>query len=327
MKQQQVQELEMINSQTGLISDNTYQSFNRLMSGLSSEHLTLISNIKYDILSNIHHYIKIPDFRAPVEKVETLFLKNASHYPQNIQTVLKRAMITILALHLPNILEKMNLPASIMALYPDAFERLANFLESIDNEPKPYDSTGEFFCKDVRFVLGLSVPCGARVVDMNSCISLQSVILSMIRSTKINGLILYLRKGGTGRWFRGHVESRYVAEFNEKGNDNHYLRVAELLKLQKDIKGFVITSWYYDPQVMKISPRLAYLHDRPRERGAFFLRHGASQRDIENAIKKSTTRRRLHEEGKYKPTCYSMVWPREELIAWADQRSIIPNHD
>jgi hypothetical protein len=108
-------------------------------------------------------------------------------------------------------------------------------------------------------------------------------------------------------------------DFNERGWDNCFLRIAELLERKKDIRGLVGTSWFYDPQLLKISPRLAYLRQRPLERGAFLLRHRTGSVDIENATMKSETRLRLYQEGKYTPIVLSIVWPRKDLICWADQ--------
>ncbi|MGB4057998.1 MAG: hypothetical protein WBK77_07940 [Alphaproteobacteria bacterium] len=36
------------------------------------------------------------------------------------------------------------------------------------------------------------------------------------------------------------------------------------------------------------------------------------------AVEKSETRRKLVEEGKYLPKCYSMIWPRHSLIRWVE---------
>lgn len=30
---------------------------------------------------------------------------------------------------------------------------------------------------------------------------------------------------------------------------------------------------------------------------------------------------RSHNEGKYTPVCYSLLWPRKELISWAEQNN------
>jgi hypothetical protein len=308
-----------------LISRQTCQTLNQLLSSLSSEQAILIDHIKDEILSNISQYAKMADFRTPVKKVEAVFLKNAAHHSQDDQAVLKRALVAKLALYLPHLVEKMDLPSSILALYPDAFERLADFLKSAGDDP--YDSAGDFFCKDVRFVLGLSVPCGAQVVDMYSRFRLRTVALSFLRSGDFSAIRRYFLMKGYCPWVQIHTESRYLNDFNEQGWDRCYLRIVELLKRKKDIVGMVGTSWFYDPQLLGISPRIAYLQARPLERGAFLLRHGTQRSDVANAIKISETRRRLYQEGKYIPVCYSVLWPRQDLIAWAKQSRTFPHHD
>jgi hypothetical protein len=300
-----------------LIPDQTSQKLEQLYSGLTSEQASLIDKIKNEILSNLSQYERMADFRMPVKKVEAVFLKHVAHHFQQDQIMLKRALVAKLALKLPGIVKRMNLPPSILELYPDAFGRLADFLQNIGHDP--YDSTSDFFCKDIRFVLGLSVPCCAQIVDMHSMFYFRTLVLSCLRSKDVSAIKRYFLIEGYRAWFQIHTESRYLDEFNEHGWDRCYLRVAELLKRKKDITGMVGTSWFYDPQLLKISPRLAYLQSCPQERGAFFLRHGSEQSDIAMAIKTSETRRRLYQEGKYIPVCYSMLWPRKELIAWAEQ--------
>jgi hypothetical protein len=296
---------------------------NSLLSSLSSEQATLLDQMKDEILSNVSQYAKMADFPKPIKEVEGIFLKKAAHYSQDDQFILRRALVAKLALHLPHLLKKMDLPAGILALYSDAFGRLAAFLKSTGNVP--YDSTGEFFCKDVRFVLGLSVPCGAQVVDMHSRFRLRTVALSFLRSGDFSASKQYFLTKGYRPWLQIHTESRYLNDFNEEGWDRCYLRIAELLEWKKDIAGMVGTSWFYDPQLVEISPRIVYLQERPRERGAFLLRHGTQRSDVVNAIKTSETRRRLYREGKYIPVCYSILWPRKELLSWAEQsRTSLP---
>lgn len=313
----------MLEINQDLLSKSVKETLRSFFSGLSEEMTTLLNSIVDDILSNLPQYTQISDFSGPAKKVETLFSKKASSYSNNDKVVLRRALVAKLAINLPEMVNHMALPDSILALYPDAFGRLADFLKSLDNDP--YDSTGEFFCKDIRFTLALSIPNGACVLDIDSHVPLPSVILSVFRSKKVYGMIQYFRSGGTGTWFRGHLDSRYVKEWNEQGIDNFYLRVAELLEQQINIRGYVGTSWVFDPQLVEISPRQAFIQERPRERGAFFLQHGTERSDLEFALKTSETRRRLYQEGKYIPVCYSMVWPRKDLIAWAKKASAYPH--
>jgi hypothetical protein len=53
------------------------------------------------------------------------------------------------------------------------------------------------------------------------------------------------------------------------------------------------------------------------EGGAYFFRVGSSQADIIKATTLSKERQKLHEEGKYNPVSYMMVWPRKKIIAWS----------
>lgn len=302
-----------------LVTPHTEKILYGFFSGLSSEQSTSIDQIGDEIISNIPRYIRMADFRRPVRKAEVIFLKKTAHYSRDEQIVLKRALMAKLVLHLPTVVGELNLPPSIRALYPDATGRLADFLEGAGNEP--YDSTGEFFCKDVRFVLGLSFPNGMMVNDINSYISLPTVILSVVRSKEVAGLIRYLRAGGAGPWARGHLDSRYLTQVNEQEYDRAFFRLAEVLERKKNIRGYVGTSWLNAPEVPEISPRLAFFRKYIREGGAFLLRHGTKRIDIENAIKTSETRRCLYQEGKYIPVSYSLLWPREGLIAWSKKNN------
>lgn len=300
-----------------MITDQTLHALNSLFSDLPREQMMQINIICEAILSNIDGYSIMTDYKDPVRKAESIFLSKVSMYKEEDQMIMKRATIAKLALNLPNIVGKLRLPVSILKQYPDAFKRLAEFLKT--NNDGKYDSAGEFFCKDMRFVLGLSIPNGVLVFDVNSRISVASVMLSVIRSGKINGLIQYMRAEGHKLWFRGHLDSRYTDEVNESGYDKFYCRLAEMLEMRKDIKGFVGTTWLHAPELPEVSPHLAFFMKPLREGGAFLLRHGTESSDIQNALKKSEKRRRLYKEGKYVPVSYSMIWPRKYLIAWAAQ--------
>lgn len=308
-----------------LISKSTREKLCSLYSDLPVEQEILVDRIKDEILKNISRYAKMTDFNEPVKKVDTLFFKRVANYSENDQAVLRCALVAKLALHLPAIVNKLNLPESIILLYPDAFDRLAEFLNITCTQP--YDSTTEFFCKDVRFVLGLSIPNGAIITDMFSHVSIFSVILSLFRTRRISGIIKYASVKGIGSWFRGHIDSRYLTDVNERGFDNAFCRTAELLLRKNDVRGYVGTSWLHDPPLSFVSPHLAYFQKWPREGGAFLLRHATEHSDIESAIRTSKTRRQLFQEGKYIPVCYSMLWPRDKLIAWAKQVTKSSTHD
>jgi hypothetical protein len=299
----------------GLLGTDTKDQLHQIIAAIPSAHADLADRLQSTIAGRRNEYAAIEDFAEPSAKVDQLFLEWTKSLGADEKRRLKRAFMAKLALGLPEVVKNLSLPESILALYPEASARLSAYLTNLADDAE-YGAKEESFRKDVRFVLGLSVPCGARIIDLVSRVSLQSVMLSALRAKNLSVLPKYLRAGGTGQWFRHHVDSRYVSEFTEEGLEKFYLRVADLLERNKSIKGLTGTSWYYDPEVAKVSPRLAYLQ-LLGERGAFFLRHGTGPSAVANATKTSETRRRLYQEGKYIPTSYSMLWPRKAMLAWA----------
>lgn len=304
-----------------LISEEDRQLFYQVMSEVPESMTIILNNLFDEITVLVDGWSYRGDFRAPAKNVEILTIKRAGHLSKEDRTVLKRALAAKFALRAPEVIHKMNLPDSVLSHYPITFNRLANYLRK--NITGAYDSTDEYFCKDIRFVLLMTVPCGAWIVDLVSSISWSSVILSSIKSRSLTAAIRWLRAGGSGIWLRRHLDSRYLDEFNEQGNDKCFHSIAELLMRRKHVRGIVGTSWFYDPMLSEISPHLAFLRQRPLERGAFLMRHGSGQIHIKRAIQSSATRRRMFEEGKYIPICYSLLWPRNELIAWAGSVSLI----
>jgi hypothetical protein len=224
------------------------------------------------------------------------------------------AFVAHLALRRAPLLGDSCLPASVLAMYPAAYARLADYLRTADLST--YWVGDDAFLKDLRFSAGYSIPCGAEDVDLVGTIPMSSVIKSMVMFRDLRTSWALLRAGSTP-WYRIHTDQRYLGEFNEPGWDRCYLRIAEMLTREPEVKGVVGTSWFFDPQLLEISPRLAYLQTHPLKRGAMLLRHGSGAFHTEHAISKSPTRRKLYEEGRYLPVCYSLIWPRVPLITWA----------
>jgi hypothetical protein len=237
----------------------------------------------------------------------------------------RRAALARLALAFPQPGRDVLLPPSIRALYPRAFDRLERALTS--GAPYPWDG----FVKDARLVLGLSVPAGAQDVDV-AFGSGAPALLGRLRRGSANlvrvaaagegsaGAVLLLERP-LEPWLQIHTDSRYLDDFDPAGWDHCYRRVADLLRRNPVYAGMVGQSWFYDPAVAGISPRLAYLQERPLQNGAVRVRLGAGPRDVERATATSETRRQLYAQGRYRPRCYAIYWPREALIAWADRVS------
>ena len=186
--------------------------------------------------------------------------------------------------------------------------RLLNFIRHEVGQDYIYPN--ELFVKDYRFVTALTLPFGAQVVDLQSHIGPKTA-LRLMRRHPIGGPADLLSP-----WFRVHTEGRYLDEFNDAGWRECYRRIAEMLLLHPQIRGMVATSWFYDPQLGEVSPRLGYLREYPTLHGAELVAHGTSAFDIQSATATSPTRRDLFETGKYTPVCHSLLWHRSDLMQW-----------
>jgi hypothetical protein len=275
---------------------------------------TKISALLARAMDDLPYVTESTDLWLPIRRLAPLGSEIEAHHGLESRKAFAAALIGHLALRLAERLPSMNLPNSILELYPAAFERLAAHLTGADLTS--YWCGDDEFLKDVRIAGGYSVPCGAQDVDLYSTISRLSGVKSMLKERDFrNGWLVALRGGSP--WFSIHTDQRHTEDFNEAGWERCYRRIAQLLVKHPEVKGMVGTSWFYDPQLLTISPRLAYLQTTPIANGAFVVRHGPGAIHTERATVTSPTRRALVEQGRYVPICCSLLWPRKELLHWA----------
>ena len=227
-----------------------------------------------------------------------------------------RALVAQIASNLCLRLPELELPAAVLDLVPNALSRLHEFL---GERHEGYDLGDDRFLKDVRLAAGWTVPCGAKVVDLRCHVSLPVSLLAALRGREPQVALRALAPRKHAPWFEQHTDSRYLDEFDEAGIDNTYRRVASMLRMHPGVAGLTAYSWFYDPQLDEISPRLSYLYRRPLERGAVLLRGRTSDYDVKNATARSRTRKRLYEAGQYKPVGHRILWFRRDILRWADQ--------
>jgi len=228
----------------------------------------------------------------------------------------RRALMALWALDLPGRAAAENLPPEVHALYPEWVGRMAAFLTEAAG---PYER--DFWAKDVRLSLALSVP-GARtqMIDLSSPLGAGQVLRHAREGWGWAVIPAYARAQAWKPWLEVHTESRELCDFNEAGWDRAWATAAEILKRRPDMAGMLGSSWFYDPPLEEISPRLAYLRLNPLKHGAFMIHQGPGDIHTERAATSSPTRKALIEEGKYVARSWIVAWPRAALIRWADAR-------
>lgn len=157
---------------------------------------------------------------------------------------------------------------------------------------------------------------GAQLVDYRCGIPRSIVFKEGLASLPKN-LAAIFRLGGFRKYFQIHTHDLMLDAFNEEGWSECYLGCTELYPLHPEVLGMYGSSWFYDPALETISPRLAYLRKVPEKAGAelFFVEEGKSARS--NSLATSPTRRKLYEEGKYSPKSYMLAWGKNDQIEWA----------
>lgn len=128
-------------------------------------------------------------------------------------------------------------------------------------------------------------------------------------------LLRIMKLGGFKPYFQVHTHKFNLGAFSEASREECYLCCAELYALHPDSLGMFGCSWFYDPALATISPKLAYLRETAVRHGALLL--FMARDDDSGALARSPTRQRLYREGRYRPCTYMLLWGKKQQLAWA----------
>jgi len=196
----------------------------------------------------------------------------------------------------------------------------ARIIKSIkDPSFQCYRTNNDILLKDLALCRQKVFPAGAQIVEPLSSFH-RSILYRGGIHQSFDVIKLLFESGGNRPWYQIHTHLSELDEFNPDGWNRTYVRIAKMLEKHVEIKGMFGGSWFYDPALESISPRLAYLRLIPQENGAHVF---YSNDDLDGgALSTSPTRRSLFEKGEYLPKSYSLIWPREAMIDWAKHYKI-----
>lgn len=254
------------------------------------------------------------DFDQPGHRAEEAL---ASAFGPALTDDHRRALVALWALQMPVRVPAAAMPPVVMGLYPSWIQKLADFLTAAVD---PYDR--DFWAKDVRISLVLSVPgANTQMIDLSSPMGPGQVLRSAREGWGWKAVPAWFLAQGWKPWLEAHTESRDLSDFNEAGWDRAWASAAEILKTRPHMAGMLGSSWFYDPPLETISPRLAYLRLNPLKHGAFLVHQGPGEIHSQRAAASSPTRAAMIEKGEYTARSWIVAWPRAALIRWADKRS------
>jgi hypothetical protein len=128
-----------------------------------------------------------------------------------------------------------------------------------------------------------------------------------------------IRMGGFAPTFFIHlaVHRQHRGTLLEQESNRAYYRMAQSMSRQPHVKGLVASSWLHSPDTMSASPHLTGLNRVFLENRALVTTMGPA--DPESGVFfRSPERRRLFEEGRFTPTTGLVLWPRADMLVWAE---------
>jgi hypothetical protein len=214
-----------------------------------------------------------------------------------------------------NRIKGLQVSSSILTLLAVSYQRILTQLEKAENNF--YLHGNELFRKDLALCRLRLLPCGSELIDIYSGVPRRILFQGDLQQFVCCARFFLIRDSGFRPWYESHWDRRLIRSFTPQDYDQCYLRVAELLELNPEIKGMMGSSWWFDPALESISPNLGFLRKVPLDHGAQLFRVGTSAASTQAAIHLSAERRRLYDSGKYLPTIYMLAWDRNNLLGWA----------
>lgn len=261
----------------------------------------------YGKVGDMVHYVTVPDAAAEaVRQVE------AAHGADGAKTFLRAA----LAQGAADLLESGRLDALPPRIVHYHVKHMGRIAGATAANADWMNIDGDLFHKDFGLITLRLFAAAAQLLDIRCGIP-RSILFTegALASVKKGQAIMSM--GGFKPYVQIHTHLSDLDDFNEEGWNECYRCCAELYEKMPQLLGMFGASWFYDPVLDDISPRLAYLRKIPQDGGAHVLYVSTGGDHIDNATSTSPSRRKLYEEGKYMPKSYMLAWGKREQIDWA----------
>lgn len=210
------------------------------------------------------------------------------------------------------------LPDKISHNYQHSMQRI---LQLWSSEPAAaLQQINDRILKDVGLLVGALLPFTERVVEPYSAIQ-RSLLYNHSFAQGWHFVRALLQARGNKPVCRLHIHLSEINSLTAVGWRQTCLELAQLLLLNKQLKGVVGASWFYDPTIAAISPKLAFISELLTEMQAscFFSN---LERQQSGALRRSSSRQHAFKTGQYQPKCYVIFITRRQLLNWYHRQVI-----
>ncbi len=220
--------------------------------------------------------------------------------------------VVIFELYLENIkkINDQNLPSGILNYLEQDFSRIVDL--AMDGKEDVLSFNNFQFLSYIEKLCFRCYPVGNHNISISGIP--RSLLLKQSATEALNFAVLIFKLSGHYPLFELHYNPHRFRLFNPDGWNEVFYLTMQLLVRRQQIKGVFGASWFFDPSLKVISPELYYIREFIEKIGGCFFIGGSSEQDKKNAFALSKKRRVAYEEGRYIPTSYVMVIPRDTLI-------------
>ncbi len=208
----------------------------------------------------------------------------------------------------------LQLPWSILALYPVHFARILRQMERLADEA--YDLSTDAYVKDLATLLFRLVPFGESSMDVHRGPT-RRILTGDGPLQALRALWALYRLRGRGPMVVAHNHLLSLGERNDRSYITGHHRLADIVAANTHLKGLAGNSWMVDPALEFVTPHHSMRWRVTIRNGGSIFRLGRDEASTAHALANSRTRRQLYEEGKYVPTNYLRLWPRDAMVAWS----------
>jgi hypothetical protein len=204
----------------------------------------------------------------------------------------------------------MGWPAEVLQYWLDDLARILRAVAEAPDEDFAF-SKYPFRC-DLRVLALRRIPLGMYDLDVTGIPRL--TLLKQGPRSLVRLLRSLHRCGGMYPFFSQHVAPHRRHLFDPVERRRSLELTARLVRARPEVRGLISTAWYNDPRVAEISPHLAYLREALEEVGGTRFRIGRSAQVVQDALTRSSRRRRLFEAGSYSPAAFLVIVARAGLL-------------
>lgn len=229
---------------------------------------------------------------------------------KTIRFLYQKALVYQLFLESIGKIDKQDLPEEISNYLREDFYHILRLAD--ENDQEFFTFSNFQFLSYVKKLCFKCYPVGMQNIEIGGFP--RSLIFKQSFLDTINFARLVICMGGNYPLYVFHHNPHRFEMFSPEGLDHSLRLTSQLLARRNDIKGVFGNSWFNDPSLKEISHELSYLYEMPKEMGGKFFYVGSSKKDMENGFAFSKLRKSAYEEGRYQPTSYLMIMPRNTLI-------------